>query len=190
MIKNYTKGRLADPKSLKPHPENPNMHPAGQIQALCEAIRENGWRQSVVVSKRSGYVIKGHGRLLAAEALGCKVPVEYQEYPDEAAEIRDLIADNRIAELSMLSKEKCAELRSRFKECAKGWGDAHTGGALLEKQFSAIKERRPEKEKFPILILETPEEYRLFQSLKAKLAAGVSDTKAFAVFMQRLSNEV
>lgn len=86
---------------LKPNPRNPNKHPAGQIELLAKAIRHQGWRAPVVVSKRSGLVVVGHGRLEAALVLGCKtVPVDYQEFASEADEWAHMLADNRLAELS------------------------------------------------------------------------------------------
>jgi len=68
---------------------------------LAKIIKHQGWRNPITVSKRSGYVVKGHGRLAAALQLGCsEVPVDVQEYKDEASEYADMIADNRIAELA------------------------------------------------------------------------------------------
>ena len=181
---NFTPFPLVDTESITPHPENPNIHPAGQIEALCEVIIENGWRSPVVVSRRSGLLIKGHGRLLAAKRLGCRVPLEYQDYPDEATEMRDLVADNKIAELSMLSDQKIAEIRARFKEVAKGWGDVTTGGELMSRQFGELEAKKPKEMKFPILILQSQREYDLFQALKARLAtANTSDAKAFAAIL-------
>lgn len=181
---NYTSCVLVDPTTISPHPDNPNVHPAAQIEALCEVIRENGWRNPVVVSRRSGLLIKGHGRLLAAKALKCAVPVEYQDYPDEAAELRDLVADNKIAELSMLSDEKCAEIRARFKDAAKGWGDSTSDGSLMAKQFGELKERKPKAMKYPILILQSEAEYDLFQSLKSRLGKSQSDAALFSTILQ------
>ncbi|NCC77967.1 MAG: DNA methylase, partial [Clostridia bacterium] len=40
---------------LKPHPQNPNIHPERQIKLLSEIIRKSGWRHPILVSKRSGY---------------------------------------------------------------------------------------------------------------------------------------
>lgn len=92
---------LAATDSLVENPRNPNKHPEGQIAALAKIIRHQGWRNPIVVSKRSGFVIKGHGRLLAARMLGLEeVPVDYQDYDNEAAEWADMVADNKIAELS------------------------------------------------------------------------------------------
>lgn len=93
--------RMERTDSLKPNPRNPNTHPEEQIKLLANIIAKTGWRSPIVVSKRSGFVVKGHGRLMAAQLLGLKsVPVDIQDYPDDAAELADLVADNRIAELA------------------------------------------------------------------------------------------
>jgi hypothetical protein len=86
---------------LVPNPENPNMHPESQINLLAEIIDFQGQRSPVVVSKQSGFIVKGHGRLMAIEKLGWKeVAVDYQDYDTPAQEYADLVADNKIAELS------------------------------------------------------------------------------------------
>lgn len=92
---------LADIGSLKPHPRNPNRHPESQIALLAKIIKAQGWRAPITVSNRSGYIVRGHGRLLAAQLLGVKqVPVDRQDYASDEEELADLIADNRIAELA------------------------------------------------------------------------------------------
>lgn len=91
---------------LVPNPRNPNQHPQKQIDLLSRIIKAQGWRAPIVVSKRSGFVVKGHGRLQAAVLLGeTVVPVDYQDYENEAAEYADLLADNRIAEMAELDFE-------------------------------------------------------------------------------------
>ncbi|MBQ3407217.1 MAG: ParB N-terminal domain-containing protein [Lachnospiraceae bacterium] len=98
---------------LVPNPKNPNHHPDDQIRLLGNIIRSNGWRAPITVSTRSGFVVKGHGRLLAAEREELKeVPVDYQEYANEAEEYADLMADNRIAELAEMDQMKLAEIFS------------------------------------------------------------------------------
>lgn len=87
------------------NPRNPNHHPKNQLERLGEIIRNAGWRQPVTISARSGMVVKGHGRLQAAKVEGLtECPVEVQEYPDEASELADMIADNRIAELAEMDE--------------------------------------------------------------------------------------
>lgn len=102
---------VVNTEKLVPNPGNPNTHPDSQISALAKIIKSQGWRMPITVSKRSGFIVKGHGRLLAALKAGLnKVPVEYQDYATEAEEYADLVADNRIAELAELDDEALAEI--------------------------------------------------------------------------------
>jgi len=97
---------LVDIDALQPNPKNPNKHPDKQIELLSKIIKYQGQRSPIVVSKRSGFVTKGHGRLSALKKLGfSKVAVDYQEYEDEAQEFADMIADNKIAELAQHDDE-------------------------------------------------------------------------------------
>lgn len=57
-------------KELRENPLNPNKHPDDQIRALAAIIKATGWRQPITVSTRSGLIVKGHGRLAAAEKTG------------------------------------------------------------------------------------------------------------------------
>lgn len=98
--------RLADPRALRPNPVNPNRHSAHQIQLLASIIQEQGWRNPVTVSKRSGLIVRGHGRLEAALLIGCAaIPVDEQDYASEAEELADLLADNRLSELAELDED-------------------------------------------------------------------------------------
>lgn len=54
-------------KELIENPRNPNTHPDDQIRALAAIIKAAGWRQPITVSTRSGFIVKGHGRLMAAK---------------------------------------------------------------------------------------------------------------------------
>lgn len=92
---------LVDLVALVENPRNPNKHPEKQIEMLAKIIQHTGFRHPVIVSKRSGFVVAGHGRILAAQKLGIeKVPVDYQDFASEAEEFQFLVADNKIAELA------------------------------------------------------------------------------------------
>jgi len=109
--------RLADPNTLQPNPANPNRHSAHQIQLLASIIQEQGWRNPITVSKRSGLVVRGHGRLEAALLIGCEtVPVDEQDYASEAEELADLLADNRLAELAELDEGELKRLLKSIQE--------------------------------------------------------------------------
>ena len=100
---------------LKPNPENPNTHPQEQIELLAKIIERNGWRSPITVSTRSGMIVKGHGRYQAAQLLELeKVPVDFQDYESESLELADLMADNRIAELSKNDNRKLLNLFEKF----------------------------------------------------------------------------
>ena len=102
---------MRDPETLVPNPRNPNQHSDKQIALLAKIIQTQGWRAPITISKRSGFVVRGHGRLLAALSLGLtEVPVDVQDYESEAAEYADLIADNRIAELSNIDNDLLGQL--------------------------------------------------------------------------------
>jgi DNA modification methylase len=92
---------LVDLHKLQPNPKNPNKHPEKQIKLLAKIIDYQGQRAPIVVSNRSGFITKGHGRLEALKSLGwAKAAVDYQDYADEAQEYADMVADNKIAELA------------------------------------------------------------------------------------------
>lgn len=90
--------KLVPISELKPHPKNRNAHPQDQIERLAKILKYQGWRYPIKVSKRSGYITSGHGRLAAALLNAWDtVPVNYQDYESEEQEYADLQADNAIA---------------------------------------------------------------------------------------------
>lgn len=100
---------------LKPNPKNPNQHSDSQIRLLSKIIVSAGWRAPVTVSNLSGMIVRGHGRLCAAKDAGLKeVPVDYQNYTSESEEYADLIADNRLSELSELDNKMLVDLLSEI----------------------------------------------------------------------------
>jgi len=83
---------------LKKHPKNRNNHPKEQIERLAKILEYQGWRSPIQVSKRSGYITAGHGRLLAAAHLGwASAPVNYQDYESDEQEYAHVQADNAVA---------------------------------------------------------------------------------------------
>jgi hypothetical protein len=96
---------------LKGNPRNPNRHPVEQIQKLAEIIEAQGWRWPIKVSRRSGFIVSGHCRLAAAKRAKLKkAPVDYQDYESDEAETADLLADNKVQELSILDDDMADQL--------------------------------------------------------------------------------
>jgi len=91
---------ILDINSLKiiPNPKNPNKHPEEQIERLSKIIEYQGQRHPLIISKRSGFLVVGHGRLEAIKKLGWeKVAVSYQDFENEAQEYSFVVSDNAIA---------------------------------------------------------------------------------------------
>jgi ParB-like chromosome segregation protein Spo0J len=104
---------MVDIATLKPHPANPNTHPEKQIDLLAKIIHHQGWRSPITISNRSGFIVRGHARRLAALKLSIKnVPIDYQDYTTEQDELADLVADNKITELSEFDFSIAADLLS------------------------------------------------------------------------------
>lgn len=91
---------------LKPYPHNENNHTEKQIKALAKIIAKIGQRSAIVVSKRSGFITKGHGRLAALKLLGWeKAAVDIQEYDSELEELNDRVADNEISKYAEFNND-------------------------------------------------------------------------------------
>lgn len=97
---------MVDINQIIPNPKNANRHSIEQIKRLEKLITHQGFRNPLIVSNRSGFLIVGHGRLLAATNLGIeKLPVIYQDFDSEAQEYSYLISDNEIARWAELDKQ-------------------------------------------------------------------------------------
>jgi len=126
------------------HPKNPNTHSAAQIAAIAAVLEGNGWRQSIVVSNRSGLMTRGHGRLDAALLMGFETaPVDFQDYESEAAEIADMVADNRLSELSEMDEDQLLRVLSELK--AAGHDIALTG--FTEEDLAKLTDLTDETDK-------------------------------------------
>lgn len=89
--------KIVDIDLLVENPKNNNIHPDDQIERLSKLIKHTGFRNPLVVSNRSGFVLCGHGRIAAAKKAGLKeLPVIYQDFNDEAEEYSYMTADNAI----------------------------------------------------------------------------------------------
>jgi hypothetical protein len=130
-------------EDLRPNPLNPNTHSEDQIYRLGEIIEENGWRHPITVSKRSGLITKGWGRLLAALLkMWEEVPVEYQYYRDEAHELADMVADNRIQELSTTDYGKLESVMPKIEALlppdAAGYTQKDLDSLLIGLDFGSV----------------------------------------------------
>ena len=82
---------------LKPDPRNARTHPKRQIDQLQASMREFGFTNPILADPEGG-IIAGHGRLIAARALGMtEVPVIELSGLTDAQKRALRLADNKIA---------------------------------------------------------------------------------------------
>jgi hypothetical protein len=94
---------LVDIESIKPRPDNRNIHSQEQIDRLCKIIEYQGFRDPLIVSNQSGLLVSGHGRLVAAKKLGLKkLPVTRQDFDTPDQEYAAMVSLNSIAAWSEL----------------------------------------------------------------------------------------
>ena len=53
---------MRDPETLIPNPRNPNRHSDKHDCSVSKIIQTQGWRAPITISKRSGFVVRGHGQ--------------------------------------------------------------------------------------------------------------------------------
>lgn len=120
--------RLVPVGELKPHPKNPNEHPAKQIKLLAKILKGDAWRHPIIVSNQSGFIVVGHARLQAAQLNGWPtVPVDFQDFESDEAELAFLVADNEIPEFAERDADK---LQSIIAELEAANFDTELAGIL------------------------------------------------------------
>lgn len=95
--------KLVPLEKIIENPKNANRHSIEQIERLVDLINFQGFRNPLIISKRTGLLVAGHGRKIAAEKIGFKnLPCVYQEFENEEQEYAYLISDNEIARWAQL----------------------------------------------------------------------------------------
>jgi ParB-like chromosome segregation protein Spo0J len=101
---------LMSTEQLIPYSNNAKAHPDEQVKKIASSIKNYGWDQPIVVDG-DNEIIKGHGRLQAADVLGLdEVPVIKREDLTEAEAKASRIADNKTAESEWLDDALETEL--------------------------------------------------------------------------------
>lgn len=114
--------------TIKPHPANPND---GDVAAIAESIRQNGFYGRIVVRDSTGKILAGEHRWRAAQEVGLsEVPIEWVECDDETA-MRILLADNRTAEKAEREPGPLADLLESLEQTDDGLnGTGYSGDDL------------------------------------------------------------
>ena len=91
---------------LEAHPQNPNE---GDVEAIGESIRANGFYKPLQAQRSTGRILTGHHSWYAAQAEGiAEVPVVWLDVDDPTA-LRIMLADNRTASLATVNDRLLAE---------------------------------------------------------------------------------
>jgi len=97
-VKVATKIEVWKTYDVKPYALNAKKHPPEQVMHIARLMAETGFDQPIVVD-RTGTIIKGHGRWMAAQKLGLeKVPVVVQAHLTEAQVRAARVGDNKVSE--------------------------------------------------------------------------------------------
>jgi len=111
--------------NIQPHPANPND---GDVAAIAESIRQNGFYGRIVVRDSTGKILAGEHRWRAAQEVGLsEVPIERVECDVETA-MRILLADNRTAEKAEREPEPLADLLESLEATDDGLTGTGYGG--------------------------------------------------------------
>jgi ParB-like chromosome segregation protein Spo0J len=135
---------LMSPDKLKPYSNNAKLHPIEQVEKIVRSIGLTGFDQPIVVNKEDNelVIIKGHGRLLAAQQMNLKeVPVIVLEVDKEIADKARLI-DNKSAEGDYDLESLITEL-DRFRD---DLPDTGYDEDELEKLIGELRDREIEIE--------------------------------------------
>ena len=132
------------------HPNNANV---GNVDAIVESIRVNGFYTPLIVQSSTGYILAGNHRYQAAQKLGYKsVPVVYVDVDDEEAK-RIMVADNRTTRLGHDDSALLAELLEDLGDSElglMGTGFSHADlQTLLDQQDKFDPEFQPEPDSTP-----------------------------------------
>ncbi len=102
---------MVDINAVSPWPRNPRN---GDLEAIAESIRQNGFYGTLTVQKSTGHILAGNHRWMAALEVGLKeVPVAWVDVDDEMAARINLV-DNRSANLGWDDDALIAEILSEL----------------------------------------------------------------------------
>lgn len=117
---------------LKPHPENPRR---GDVDAIVESIKANGWYGTIVAQRSTGHVLAGNHRLEAARIVGIDTVPVYWVDVDDATATRVLLADNRVNDRASYDTQALVTLLSAVRDddnlLGTGWDDDDIADLLM-----------------------------------------------------------
>ena len=126
-------------EKLRPYAKNAKIHGEAQVAKIAASMAKFGWTVPCLVAD-DGELIAGHGRVLAAGALGLtEAPVIRLGHLDEAERRAYRIADNKLTELgewdeAMLRDEIAGLLAEDFDVDLLGFSDEDLNALLQDSE--------------------------------------------------------
>ena len=137
--------KLVPIDSIHPHPSNPSQ---GDVGAIIESIRANGFYGVIIAQKSSNTIIVGEHRWRASKDIGMKnVPVAFADV-DDATAIKIMLADNRISDLADWNYPMLSELLSSIVTTGIGLDGSGYDEDALDAISEGLKDK-PKKERKP-----------------------------------------
>ena len=103
--------------ALKPYERNAKQHSQEQVDKIGRSIRELGFLSPCLIDQDLN-VIAGHGRIMAAKAIGWEtVPCVFIEGLTEEQRKAYILADNRLTELGDWNMDMVQEELAALAEC-------------------------------------------------------------------------
>jgi len=113
-----TEIKLVPIEQIIPNSKNTNVHPPEQLEMLTKHVDFQGFRNPLVISNQSGFLVSGHLRLEMAKHRGDvkELPCMFQDFESPAMEFAYLNADNELAKWANTDREKVTEYLKEFPE--------------------------------------------------------------------------
>ena len=103
--------------ALRPYDRNAKQHSKEQVEKISRSIQELGFVSPCLIDKELN-VIAGHGRIMAAKAIGMTaVPCVFIEGLTEAQRRAYIIADNRLTELGEWDMDMLQQELADLADC-------------------------------------------------------------------------
>jgi hypothetical protein len=126
--------------AVKPHPRNPRR---GDLDAIKASMDVNGFYGAIVANKRTGYILAGNHRWMAARMLELpEIPVLWVDV-GEAEARRILATDNRTGDLGGYDDAVLASLLQGLQDDGGLLGTGYSGDDLDELLSGLIEDEEP-----------------------------------------------
>lgn len=135
---------LAPLEKIRLDPKNARKHSQRNLRAIRASFDRSGQQTPIVISKRSGLVVRGNGTVdaLRLDPAWTEVAVLEADFDSDRTEREYAVADNRSAELAEWSSEQLSEIFEdmTLKDIDLLGFDRHEIDAFLPPRFDEEKE--------------------------------------------------